>query len=509
MNDEIVVSKLNDVFFVLDVNQEQIYELNDFFSCRKKDFKYSPKFKNGIWDGKIRFFNIKNCTLPIGLYKELLQFSKKYRYKIHFDIDKSEMYNEIKDEEIKEFYSEIFKEGIFPRDYQDETIKRCLKFKRGVIESVTSSGKSLSIYSLIRYILGTTEEDKKILLIVPNVSLVNQMVNEFEEYGFKDAMDFISILYSNSKKYDRSKPILVSTWQSIYKKPPIFFKDFVAVIVDECHLASCSSIQKVMQKCTNAEYRLGFTGTLPTDRSELMTINGYLGPKLYTVGYDELIERGILSKMKIANIILRYPDEFVKYNKKRPYFEEINAIISYPKRNDVFKLILEHIDKSENVLILCSQIEHLKSIRKYIEEFLKDSNRDNTIYEIYGKVDPEEREKIRKQMNNESGVILISSYGTMSTGVNIKRIHHIIFGSSYKSKIKVLQSIGRGLRTHESKKQLILWDIVDDLTWKIKKRDGSIDIGMNHVYKHFKERLKYYEQNNFKCFNRKIELEKL
>ena len=220
-----------------------------------------------------------------------------------------------------------------------------------------------------------------------------------------------------------------------------------------------------------------------------------------------MIERGILSKMKIANIILRYPDEFVKYNKKRPYFEEINAIISYPKRNDVFKLILEHIDKSENVLILCSQIEHLKSIRKYIEEFLKDSNRDNTIYEIYGKVDPEEREKIRKQMNNESGVILISSYGTMSTGVNIKRIHHIIFGSSYKSKIKVLQSIGRGLRTHESKKQLILWDIVDDLTWKIKKRDGSIDIGMNHVYKHFKERLKYYEQNNFKYFNRKIELE--
>lgn len=127
------------------------------------------------------------------------------------------------------------------------------------------------------------------------------------------------------------------------------------------------------------------------------------------------------------------------------------------------------------------------------------------IRKISGSVDADERIQIKQEAEDESGVVIVATYGTMSVGVNIKRIHNIVLGSSYKSKERVLQTIGRGLRMHESKDWLTVFDIVDDLRWK--KRTGNI--GLNNVWQHYEERLKHYNMQGFEVTNHIINLEDL
>lgn len=494
MLEKIVVHKPNNIYFKIDCDPSQSMELKNYFSYYIPNYWFSPRFKNKVWDGKVSSYNRQSQTLPIGLYPMLKHFCVHYGYELVLDFDKTNMFNQIEDEDIQKFYETIFTDTkYYPRDYQAETILKALKYKRGVIESPTGSGKSIVIYSIIRFILGITEG--KILLIVPNVSLVNQMFNDFKDYGWTACESYTNILYSG-KKPDWSKPILISTWQSVYKKTSSFFESFNAVIVDETHGAKANSIKSVLEKCTGADYRIGLTGTLPTEKSDIYTIYGYIGPKIYEISSKELMDKGILSKIKIANLLLQYSEDEIATNKHRTYDEEVRFLVDHPKRNGVFKYIIDHINPEENVLILCYLIDHLKSIKSYLEKIYPNKK----IQEIYGEIDADKREQIRIGMENSKGVILLGTYATMGIGINIKRLHHVIFASSYKSKIKILQSIGRGLRTHESKTKLILWDIVDDLTYV--KRTGTI--GKNYVYEHFEQRLEYYKTQEFSYINKNI-----
>lgn len=499
MIDKIIVFKLNNIYFKIDCDASQSLELKEYFSCFMPNYFFSPKFKAKIWDGRISFFNRQNNTLPIGLYAMLKQFCIHFNYEMVLNFDKSEFVNEIDENDIQIFYKNLFTDSkLFPRDYQHEAIFKALRSKRGVIEASVGSGKSLMIYTIIRFLLGFV--DGKILLIVPNVSLVNQFYQDCKDYGWSACESYTDILYSG-KKPDWSKPILISTWQSLYKKPISFFENFKTVLVDETHNSKSNSVKSILEKCINAEYRLGFTGTLPTDKIDIYTIYGYLGNKIFDITSKELMDRGILSQMKIANLLLKYSQEEIDVNKHRTYDEEVRFLIEHPKRNGVLKYIIDHIKPEENTLILCYMIEHLKAIKKYLQE--KYPNRE--IQEIYGEVDADKREEIRLDLENKEGVIIIGTFSTMSTGINLKKLHHIIFASSYKSKIKVLQSIGRGLRTHETKSKLILWDIVDDLTY-IKKTGN---IGKNYVYEHFEQRLEYYKTQGFSFINKNIMVENL
>jgi len=495
---KIVVEKLDEVFLKIHCNLETSLELKEHFSCKVPNYYFNPRYKAGYWDGTISFFNRKEQTIPIGLMPMLYKFAENFRYNIQADFDTSTMVNDITEEDLQNFYKIIFKNSsYFPRDYQATSIYKAIRRKRGIIESATASGKSLVIYTLIRFLLGST--DKPILIIVPNIGLVNQMFNDFIDYGWDSCQNYVSVLY-HGKRPDFSKNVLVSTWQSIYKKPESFFEKYGSVIVDETHSAKSMSIQSVLKKCVNAEYRIGMTGTLPTEKSDIFTIYGYLGPKIYQVRSKELIDKGVLSKIKIANLILKYPKDFVERNKKRPYPEEIREINGYADRNKAIKYIVDHVSKKENILILCQRINHLGSIYDYLTE-----NTDRKIHKIYGLTAADERETIRGLMEKESGSILLASFGTTSTGINIKKLHHVIFASSYKSKIKVLQSLGRGLRKHQSKRKLILWDIVDKMCWV--KRTGNI--GENFVYKHWKQRMKYYKNQGFSFINKEISLDSL
>lgn len=369
-----------------------------------------------------------------------------------------------------------------------------------------NSGKSLIIYSLIRFILGMV--NKNILIIVPNISLTNQLFNDCNEYGWLGYKDYISVLYGNSKNYNKDKRILISTWQSIYKKKQKFFEQFGAVIVDETHIVSSNSLQIILKKCINAEYRIGLTGTLPTEDIDIYTIFGYLGPTMVSIKSKELIKKGYLSNILIANLLLKYPNDEIQKNKKRTYPEEYRAIIENEDRNKIFNYIIKNINTNDNILILCERIDHLKSIFNYINDIYNKTNR--KIFLIHGNIDVKKRENIRKFTENNNGVIIIATYGTMSIGINIKKLHHIIAASSYKSKIKVLQSIGRGLRLHETKDKMIWWDIIDDMRWKKRKHKNQKDnIGYNYMFEQFLARKNYYKEQGFKCLNKEVVLSKL
>ncbi|MEM4261311.1 MAG: DEAD/DEAH box helicase family protein [Candidatus Woesearchaeota archaeon] len=507
----IELEKVNEVFVrTSKITIEQQLELREAFSAKAKDFWFDPRVRAGTWDGTLRFYNMQTNCFAIGLMPYFINFCKKHNYKYKFNFDVSDLRCDIADDDIKQLYQKIFKNSFKPREYQDFAIKKALRNKRGIIEHPTASGKSIIIYSLIRFMLATS--DRKVLLVVPNINLVEQMFSDFKDYGWNSCESYCSLIYGTSKRKDWNNQLIISTWQSIYKKDISHFKDFGMVIIDETHGAKASSLKTILEKCVNADFRIGLTGSLQdknekNEKADFLTISGYLGPVIAKENTQDLIDQGFLSNIIIANLLLKYPDEFIELTKFESYnyMQEIEIIQSYNKRNKVLDFILNNIDKSHNVLILCHEIEdHLKVVEDYISKNFKDWN----FNVIYGQVNANKREIIRREMIQKGGNILLASYGTVSTGVNIPRLHHIIFFSSFRSKIKVLQSIGRGLRKHESKEKLILWDIVDDLTYKTYHAGKEV-LHKNYVYIHWLQRLKYYKFQNFKFITKQIDLEKL
>ena len=543
---KIIVKKLNEVYLKLTLDLEQSLELFEYFKCQVPGCWFNKKYKAKIWDGTVSLFDRKTQTLPTGLLKYFINFTQEfnYDYEIQFEHDPLDISNE----QIEDFYKTIFKDQKWvPRDYQDTSIKLALKNKRGIIESCVGSGKSIVIYILTRYLLNATSEDNaKILIIVPTINLVNQLFSDFKDYGFENIENQCNILFNKTAKiFNEKLPITISTFQSLANKSQEFFEDFIGVIVDEAQTAKAISIKNILSNCVNAEYRIGTTGTLPKEKLDLMTIYGYLGPRLFYIKSKELIDKGILSKITVANIILKYPDEIFnkiinktkrkiscrcgykeeiylndpnihtaikecplcgnnELNKKNKidYNDEIDFIIDCKDRNKIFRYIIKNATKiNENVLILVDRLEHLNTLKKYLEKECGDRK----IVEICGETDADLRENIRKQMIDNGGFILVATYKTVQLGVNIPRLHHVILGSSGVSEIKIIQSIGRGLRLHETKDKMILWDIIDDLTF-IKK---SGKIYENFVFLQHKERLKYYDEQGFKYISKKIYLDKI
>jgi superfamily II DNA or RNA helicase len=340
---------------------------------------------------------------------------------------------------------------------------------------------SLIQYSLIRYYLARNE---KILLLVPNVSLVEQMYSDFKEYGWDNIEEHVDKLYSGQKTSD--KKVLISTWQSIYKRDVNFFNKFGTVVIDECHLSSGQSIKEISEKCTNAKYRIGLTATMPKEEANVMTIQGYLGPICYELKAKELMDRDVLSKLEIRNLLMKYPENMKCH---RPsYQQEISDILSYSERNKAIEYIIDRAADGQNSLILLHRIEHLKIVKEYLEKNFPN----HIVYDIYGDTLPQRREEIRKKIELEGNVILVSTFSSLSTGINIKKLHNIIFFASYKSMIKILQSIGRGLRKHDTKEFVTVWDCVDDLRY----REGNKLI-KNYCFKHWEQRKEYYLEQEF------------
>jgi|SRR5690554_132354 len=497
MNNIVNITKLNESYCIISASSTVNRCIYNKYSEYKTGYFFNPKYKRKHWDGKIYVYDLLSNVLPIGLVKNLIAYLSENGIKyILNDFDDDFFFEKIDEEWYKQEIENNMKSVDFrPYQHQDEATRICMEYKKGVLLSCTGSGKSLILYNSIRLL--RKKNYKNILLVVPSIMLINQMYEDFKDYGFVDIDEEVERL-GGGHKPTYEKPILISTWASLNNKKEMFFKKFDAVFIDECHQSSANVLSKVVKQCSNAVYKIGVTGTLPEGKSELLEIKSVLGEVLYELKSSDLIDMGILTKIQIANIILKYPIEFISNNRNRSYHEEVKLVESYEKRNVIIDVILEKTDKKYNTLILVNHLKHLKKI----EEWFKEKHPEKTVYIINGSVKSEERDNIRVGIEEENGSIILATFATMSTGVNIPKLHNVILYSNSKSKIKVLQSIGRGLRKHKTKNKIVLYDIIDDLSYETNR--GRVV--KNYLLKHWEERLKYYRDQDFPYLNTKINI---
>ena len=412
----------------------------------------------------------------------MLEVCKSLNYKVVFENIDDFTPNSITKSDLEDWVKTL-NLPFSPRDYQMKSLYDMVKNKRMVVLSPTGSGKSLIIYMFIRWFLSEYPNDK-LMLVVPNVSLVHQIYYDFEEYSSENLWDvkkFCQKIYSGQDKSFESN-IIITTWQSIYKLPPSKFSVFKGIISDECHLAKATSLISILEKTKNAEYRFGTTGTLDDINLNELTLCGLFGDVKRHVTTKTLIDSNHLSSFRIKYITLKYPDDECKEVCKMDYTDEINYILDHEKRNKFIKNLCKHL--TGNTLILYTYVEKHGSL---LSDILSDIEDKETFF-IHGGVNAAIREEIRKDVENKDNCLIVASYGTFSTGVNIKNLHNVIFASPTKSKVRSLQSIGRGLRLGDNKDGCILFDICDNFCTKRKS---------NYMVKHGNERLKIYYKENF------------
>ena len=370
------------------------------------------------------------------------------------------------------------------RDYQIDAVRHALRHSRTLLLSPTASGKSLIIYTLIRY---HQQQNRKQLIVVPTTSLVEQMYGDFQDYA--TATDWkvsenCHRIYGGKEK-SNEYDITISTWQSIYKFPKQWFQKFDVIYGDEAHNFKSKSLTTLMNKCTNAPYRYGTTGTLDGTQTHKLVLEGVFGAVHKVTTTKKLMEDKQLADLKIVCCTLNYTkDEERKFITKGNYQEEIDWIVQNPQRNEIIKNLT--IAQEGNTLLLFQYVDkHGKVLHEMIDKAVKDNRK---VFFVYGGTDTQTREDIRAITEKENDAIIIASYGTFSTGINIRNLHNIVFASPTKSRIRNLQSIGRGLRRGDQKVQCKLFDIGDDLSWKSKK---------NYTLNHLIERVKIYNEEGF------------
>ena len=474
----LIISKKNEVYLKINAEPHIYYELSDQFTFDIPNAKFSPAYKKKYWDGKIRLFNTQKGEIYIGLLDRIIQFCKDHEYTYEF-IDSEyfglpfEVNDMISLEGVKDYMNAISKYK--PRDYQIEGVYDALRHNRKLLISPTASGKSLMIYSIVRYYVGNK---KNILIVVPTTSLVEQMYKDFEDYGW-NVSSFCHKVYAG-KERETDSQVIITTWQSIYKLPRKYFERFSVVIGDEAHQFKSKSLISIMTKLDSAKYRFGFTGTLDGSETHKWVLEGLFGPSYKIIKTDELMKKGHLAKLDINVLLLKHPP-----NKFENFEEEVQYIIGHNKRNNFIKNLA--LDLKGNTLILFARVEkHGEPLYNLINSNNIIENRN--VFFIHGGVETEDREKVREITEKENDAIIVASYGTFSTGINIKNLHNIIFASPSKSRIRNLQSIGRVLRKGNQKTRATLYDIADDISYKSRK---------NYTLNHLIERIKIYNEENF------------
>ena len=474
------ISKKNEVYLKLeDLQPSEQQELAEYFTFEVPGAKFMPMYRNRVWDGKIRLFSPASGEIYVGL----LDYVKSYCDKNNISYIEEENVDDTRDVMgtvvrgfVKSLKAKSKGKTLKVRDYQLEAVQLALSRNRALILSPTASGKSLIIYSLVRYYQMAGE---RTLILVPTTSLVEQMYSDFEDYGWSSGTYCQKVYQGYTTKIE--KDVVISTWQSIYKMPKKYFEQFGCVIGDEAHMFKAKSLTGIMTKLHQCKYRFGFTGTLDGTQTHRLVLEGLFGPVEKVTSTKELMDKKSLAKLNIKCIILKHKN----IREKLSYAEELDYIVTNEKRIDFVVNLLQHL--RGNTLCLFQLVEkHGKILYDRIGE-------DNAFF-VYGATSAEQREEIRAIVDKSDNSTTIASYGTFSTGINIRNIHNIVLASPSKSKIRVLQSIGRGLRTSSSKDSVLIFDIADDLG-----RD-------NYTLRHFTERLNIYNEEQFDYEISKVKL---
>ena len=473
----LVISKANEVFLRIDSEPHIEYELRDYFTFQVEGAKFMPQYRNRNWNVEIHLYDLRSKRIYVGLLDRIVSFCERndYTYKFQdneyygtpFEVNEGVSY-----ECVKDYMKSICNHS--PRKYQIEGVYDALRHNRKLLISPTASGKSLMIYALVRYYVA---KEQKILLVVPTTSLVEQMYKDFEDYGW-NAESYCHRIYGGKEKTNEY-PVTITTWQSVHKLDRKFFVDYDVVIGDEAHLFKSKSLVSIMTKLEHAKYRYGFTGTLDGTQTHKWVLEGLFGPSYKVTKTEELMRQGHLSQLDIQCIVLKHPEQ-----RFETYQDEIEYLISHEQRNNFIKNLA--LDLKGNSLILYSRVETHGAV--LYDLINTNKHIDRKVFFIHGGVDAEERELVREITEQENNAIIVASYGTFSTGINIKNLHNVIFASPSKSRIRNLQSIGRVLRKGSNKVKAILYDISDDCTYKSRR---------NYTLNHFIERIKIYNEENF------------
>ena len=484
---KIHISKKNEVYLILNnVEPSTSQELTEFFTFEVPGARFMPMYRNRMWDGKIRLFSPGTGQIYVGLLSYIKKFCEQNNVEYTIEKDVEDDRNVVR-QDVRNFIRSLKPKtkgkSLKVRDYQIQAVQLAISRNRALLVSPTASGKSLIIYTLVRYyhMMGV-----KTLILVPTTSLVEQMYSDFQDYGWSSGTYCQKIYQGYTTKIE--KDVVISTWQSIYKMPKKYFEQFGCVIGDEAHMFKAKSLTGIMTKLHQCKYRFGLTGTLDGTQTHQLVLEGLFGSVENIVTTKELIDKKTLADLKIKCIVLKHPP----IREKMTYVEEIEYLVTNSARNQFIVDLCRNI--SGNTLCLFQLVEkHGKILYDQINKIAGDRK----VFFVYGGVDSLEREKIRGIVENEKDAIIIASFGTFSTGINIRNLHNIVFASPSKSKIRVLQSIGRGLRANKGKVGVLVFDIADDISYRERR---------NFTLNHFSERINIYNEQQFNYEISKVKL---
>lgn len=430
-----------------------------FVPTRHYAITQGGRFKLGLFAEIIN--HIKSLNIP---YKIIVTDLLKQNFFKSYDID------------------EVVELNLDLRDYQREGVLKGLKQGNGVFISATASGKTYIIATLVETIRKHSDPKHKTLIVVPGIQLVEQTYNDFIEYGITPA--HIS-KWSGNYKY-KNTPIVIASLSILQSKKtdlsPLSECDLF--ILDEAHKCKRENKTNKLIKKINTPNKYGFTGTMPESKIDEWNVIGLFGPILMHKTSKEMRDKDYITDAHIRVIRIQYKNPLIYKTESSfldptaKYQEECDFVYNQPYRNNVISKLADSVDN--NMLILVDRIEQGETLKEYVKKYAKNKK----VYFIRGSVEVEDREKIRELMEKSDNVICIAITSIFSTGINIKNLHYILFASAGKAKIKIIQSIGRGLRLHKNKLKLIIFDITDKLEYSNKHL-------MKRLSLYRKERIKY------------------
>ena len=472
----LIVDKIDEVYLKIEADADIRRELGEYFTFEVPGFKFMPQFRNRVWDGKIRLFSYATGKIYTGLYPYILNWCKENNVQV---VDGTKIKDTKVDISKVDEFIKALKIPMEVRDYQKEAFIHAVQKNRCLLLSPTASGKSLIVYLLTRF--NQLRIKNKILIIVPTTSLVEQLYKDFKDYGY-DSDRYVHRIYEGHSR-DTDKQIIISTWQSIYNQPKKWFGQFDMIVGDEAHLFKAVSLTKIMTKLNKCKYRVGLTGTLDGTKTHKLVLEGLFGTVNKVVTTTELQETGKLADLKIFCLVLQHGKTERDFLKDKNYQEEMDYLVSNEKRNKYIRNLC--LSLQGNSLCLFQYVEkHGEILKQLIEEKAENKK----VFFVHGGVEADEREKIRFITEKSDNAIIIASFGVFSVGVNIRNLHNIVFASPSKSRIRNLQSIGRGLRLKDNKSSATLYDIADDISYNGKE---------NYTLAHFRERINIYNEVDF------------
>ncbi len=485
----LIIDKINEVYLKVEADAGIRRELGEYFTFEVPGFKFMPQYRNRVWDGKIRLFSYATGKIYAGLYPYVIEWCKKNDVQV---VDGTKIQDtKVDDKKVDELIRAL-KIPFEVRDYQKEAFKYSVQKDRCLLLSPTASGKSLIIYLMVIFNLLRLKDTKrdKILIIVPTTSLVEQLFKDFKDYGYNSERNVHRIYQGHEK--ETNKRVVISTWQSVYNLPKNWFEQFGMIVGDEAHLFKAMSLTKIMTKLEKCKYRVGLTGTLEDTKTHKLVLEGLFGAVNKIISTSELQERKQLADLKIMCLVLEHDQTARSFLKDKTYQEEMDYLVSNTKRNRYIR----NLALSLNGNTLCL-FQYVEKHGKILKELIKDRAENRKVFFVYGGVEAEEREEVREITEQSEDAIIIASYGTFSTGINIRNLHNIIFSSPSKSRIRNLQSIGRGLRLKDNNSHATLYDIADDISYNNKE---------NYTLQHFKQRINIYNSEDFDYEIHNIEL---